>query len=69
MKILIVDDEEVSLTSIRRILRRRGVRDVEICDNGEEAIDRIKAGEFDILLLDLLMPGVDGMGVLEATQS
>ena len=33
MKILIVDDEEVSLTSVKRILKWRGIRDVEVCDS------------------------------------
>ena len=68
MKILIVDDEEVSLSSVRRILKWRGIRDVEVCDNGKDAVKRIKEGDFDIVLLDLLMPEVDGMQVLELTK-
>ncbi|PKN06333.1 MAG: sigma-54-dependent Fis family transcriptional regulator, partial [Deltaproteobacteria bacterium HGW-Deltaproteobacteria-7] len=68
MRILIVDDEKVSLTSVRRVLQWRGIKDVEICDNGKDAIKRISEGDFDIVLLDLLMPDVDGMQVLEATK-
>ena len=68
MKILIVDDEEISLSSVRRLLRWRGIRDVEICDNGKDAIRRIRETEFDIVLLDLLMPEVDGLQVLEAAK-
>jgi DNA-binding NtrC family response regulator len=68
MKILIVDDEEVSLTSVKRILKWRGIRDVEVCDNGKDAIKRIKEDDFDIVLLDLLMPEVDGMQVLESAK-
>jgi DNA-binding NtrC family response regulator len=68
MKILIVDDEEVSLASVRRILKWRGIRDVEVCDNGKDAIKRIKEEDFDIVLLDLLMPEVDGMQVLESAK-
>ncbi len=68
MKILIVDDEQVALTSIRRTFRRRGFNDVEICDNGKEAIDLIRKNDFDIVLLDLLMPGVGGMEVLTSTK-
>ena len=68
MKILIVDDEEVSLASVKRILKWRGIRDVEVCDNGKDAIKRIKEDDFDIVLLDLLMPEVDGMQVLESTK-
>ncbi len=68
MKILIVDDEDVSLSSVKRILKWHGVRNVEICDNGKEAIKRIRRENFDIVLLDLLMPEVDGMQVLESTK-
>ncbi len=69
MRILIVDDENVSLTSVRRILQWRGISDVEICDNGREAIKKIQEEDYDIVLLDLLMPDVDGMQVLESTKS
>ncbi|MBP8980717.1 MAG: sigma-54-dependent Fis family transcriptional regulator [Syntrophobacterales bacterium] len=68
MKILIVDDEEIALTSVQRLLKWRGMRDVEICDNGQEAIRRIREKDYDIVLLDLLMPEVDGMQVLEAAK-
>jgi DNA-binding NtrC family response regulator len=68
MKILIVDDEEITLTSVRRLLRWRGIRDVEICDNGKDAIRKIRETEFDVVLLDLLMPDVDGLQVLESVK-
>lgn len=68
MKILIVDDEEVSLSSVRRLLKWRGMKNVEICESGKEAIQRIRCENFDIVLLDLLMPEVDGMQVLESTK-
>ena len=42
MKILIVDDEQVALTSVRRILRRQGYSNVEMCAAGQEAIEKIK---------------------------
>ncbi|HOW56571.1 MAG TPA: sigma-54 dependent transcriptional regulator, partial [Smithellaceae bacterium] len=68
MKILIVDDEQVALTSIQRLLKRRGLRNVEICDNGSEAITRLKNEEFDVVLLDILMPDTDGLKVLESVK-
>ena len=68
MRILIVDDEAVSLSSVRRILKWRGIKDVELCDNGRDAVSRIRNDHFDVVLLDLLMPEVDGMQVLEATK-
>src|SRR5512135_2464578 len=68
MRILIVDDEEISLSSVKRVLRWRGIRNVETCASGKEAIRRIREGNFDIVLLDLLMPEVDGFQVLEAAK-
>jgi CheY-like chemotaxis protein len=68
MRILIVDDEVVALNSVRRLLKRRGFSNVEICDNGMDAISRIKNKDFDIVLLDLLMPEVDGFKVLESSK-
>jgi DNA-binding NtrC family response regulator len=69
MRILVVDDEHVALTSVKRILRRRGYKNVEICASGRDAIKKIKDDNFDVVLLDLLMPEVDGMQVLEATRA
>ncbi len=68
MKILIVDDESISLTSVRRLLKWRGFRNIDICDNGVEAITKIKVLDYDVVLLDLLMPEVDGIQVIEATK-
>jgi DNA-binding NtrC family response regulator len=69
MRILIVDDEEVALNSIKRLLKWRGIRNVDTCSNGRDAIAKIKETDFDIVLLDLLMPDVDGLHVLEAVRS
>lgn len=68
MNILIVDDEEISLSSVKRVLRWKGIRNVETCSSGKEAIARIREGNFDIVLLDLLMPEVDGFQVLESAK-
>jgi len=68
MRILIVDDEEIALSSLKRILEWRGYREVEVCDNGQKAIELIREKEYDIVLLDLVMPEVDGLKVLETTK-
>jgi DNA-binding NtrC family response regulator len=68
MRILIVDDEEVALNSVKRLLKWRGIRNVDICNNGRDAITKIKETDFDIVLLDLLMPEVDGLQVLESAR-
>ena len=53
MRILVVDDEALALTSVQRLLRWRGYPDVEICDSGREAIRKIREEAFDIVILDL----------------
>lgn len=68
MKILVVDDEQVALTSIQRVFRHRGYTQVDICSSGKEAIELIKSKNYDIVLLDLLMPAVGGMEVLTSVK-
>ena len=69
MKILIVDDEHIALSSLRRLLRRKGYREVDVCAEGREALEIIRNNSYDLVLLDLLMPGVDGLQVLESTRA
>ncbi len=69
MSILIVDDEPVALTSVQRLLSWEGYKQIETCDNGKEAIRLIKDHDFDVVLLDIMMPGIDGMEVLQETKA
>lgn len=64
IKLLIVDDEVNFLNSIAQRLE---LRDFEVTKaiNGDEAISAVKKNKFDIALLDLKMPGMDGKQVLE----
>jgi two-component system response regulator MprA len=63
MKILVVDDERAVRDSLRRALELEGYN-VELATDGEEALDRLESnGEPDAVILDLLMPGVDGLEV------
>ena len=68
MKILIVDDEPVTVSAVKRLLRRRGYRDTVTCQTGHEAIKKIKEADFDLVLLDYLMPEIDGLKVLTETK-
>ncbi len=68
MRILIVDDEPVTASSLKRLLRRRGYRDVETCLKGSDAINKIKEKDFDLVLLDYLMPEIDGLKVMAETK-
>jgi two-component system, OmpR family, response regulator MprA len=63
MKILVVDDERAVRDSLRRALELEGY-EIELAENGREALDRLASGlEPDALVLDVLMPGVDGLEV------
>ncbi|MDQ6799231.1 MAG: sigma-54 dependent transcriptional regulator [Acidobacteriota bacterium] len=63
-KILIVDDEQSIRSTLGKILEDEGHRAV-LCDSGEEALAQFARDEFDLIILDLWLPGVDGMTVLE----
>src|SRR5690606_171485 len=61
---LIVDDNRINQIVTQRILEKRKFN-CEIANNGYEAIDKLKEGNFDVVLMDVNMPGMDGM---ETTQ-
>ena len=63
-KILIAEDDEF-LTKMYRLQLEQDNWDVEICRDGQEAMDSMDSKQPDIILLDLLMPKVDGYAVLE----
>lgn len=62
-KILIVDDEKNIRMTIAQALENMGL-EIDTAVNGEEALSKLKGTNFDLLLLDLLMPGINGMDVL-----
>ena len=63
MKILVVDDERAVRESLRRALELEGY-EIELAADGREALDRLQAeSQPDVLVLDVLMPGVDGLEV------
>lgn len=63
-KILLVEDEAVVRESVRDWLVDDGY-DVECVETGEEALERIEKEDFGVLVLDLRLPGVDGLQVFE----
>src|SRR5438552_18417320 len=67
-KILIVDDEPNIRTTLAGILEDEGHKTV-LCESGEEAITHFARDEFDLAILDLWLPGIDGLSVLERLKS
>lgn len=61
-KILVVDDEEKIRELLRMYLEGEGWIVVE-ASNGQEALDKLKKDSFEIMILDLMMPGMDGWAV------
>lgn len=63
-RILIVDDDEQVRNFVSAALRREGYS-IIICSNGEEAISKLDQDKPQLVLLDILMPGINGMDVLQ----
>ncbi len=60
MKILVVDDEKVLLKGIKFNLEGEGYQ-VEVGYDGEQAVELARSGSFDLIILDLMMPKIDGL--------
>jgi DNA-binding NtrC family response regulator len=63
-RILLVDDEEAFVKTLGKRLTARGLR-VETAGSGEEAVEQAKHQTFDVVVLDLAMPGIDGIETLK----
>jgi DNA-binding response OmpR family regulator len=61
--ILVVEDDDKMRAGLEETLRERGFR-VATAENGTEALRKINEEAFDLVLTDLMMPGIDGMDVL-----
>ncbi|HET8798062.1 MAG TPA: sigma-54 dependent transcriptional regulator [Thermoanaerobaculia bacterium] len=67
-RILIIDDEPGIRTTLAGILEDEGHR-ATLAESGEEGIAQFARDEFDLVLLDLWLPGIDGLAVLERLQT
>lgn len=67
-KVLLVDDEEEFVSALSERLKLRGI-DVDSALNGEEALARLAQKEFEVVILDVLMPGLGGLEVLKQIKS
>ncbi len=61
-KVMVVDDEKELLMIVKRILEREGFKVIP-CERGEECLERINSEKPDLVLLDVMMPGMSGFEV------
>lgn len=67
--LLIVDDNEDNRYTLTRRLNREGYMNLTIANNGREALDKLNAQAFDLVLLDIMMPDMNGYEVLEQVKA
>jgi two-component system, OmpR family, response regulator TctD len=68
MKLLLIEDNPAMQTTLQRSFERMGAR-VVVCGDGARALDRWQASQPDLVLLDLSLPGMDGLAVLSAARA
>ena len=64
-RILVVDDEEIVVRSCLRILGEETDYEVDSVQDGMDALRRIDENPYDVLILDIMMPRMDGLEVLQ----
>jgi CheY-like chemotaxis protein len=67
-KILIVDDEQFVRDLLEKVLRRRG-HEVVATSDADQALATLEKSKFDLLLTDVVMPGMDGFDLLRRVKS
>jgi class 3 adenylate cyclase len=64
-RLLVVDDNEDNRYTLTRRLQREGYTDVVVAEDGRRALELVRAQQFDLVLLDIMMPELNGYQVLE----
>lgn len=64
MKVLLVDDEVEFVSTLAERLHLRGI-EAEDVNSGQEAIKKVREGQYDVVVLDLRMVGLDGLETME----
>lgn len=63
-KILVIDDEEIIIKSLSKLLEKNGY-EVFVAKNGQDAIIMAEEEDFDLILADIRMPGINGVETVE----
>jgi len=63
-KVLVAEDEKPMAKALQLKLQKVGY-EVDVANNGREALEALEKTKYDLVLLDLVMPEIDGFGVLE----
>jgi two-component system LytT family response regulator len=70
LRVLLVDDEALSIELMRSLIERQpGFVVTAECSNGRDAVARLQRESFDVVLIDIEMPGLTGLEVIENTQA
>ena len=69
MRMLIIDDEEDIVTYLKEAALAEGVEEVDTVQSGEEALGRVIKGEYDLITLDICMPGISGLDIVPVVRN
>ena len=66
MRILVAEDERAISSAVKKRLQAEN-HIVDVCENGCDAYDYITMTDYDVVLMDIMMPGEDGLSVVRRT--
>ena len=66
IKVLLIDDNNALVDMVKQYFSSHAVIEVsDVAGNGKDGLDYLEKNEYDLVLLDLIMPGMDGVKLLE----
>ena len=68
-RVLVVDDEPNICDLLNELLSRQGYDAIETCLNGQEALDKVRASHYDMVISDLKMPGISGIELIRTVKT
>jgi CheY-like chemotaxis protein len=68
MNVLIIDDDKLTINAVQHSVETLGHK-AFIAKNGEEAIEKITGGSFDVIISDIMMPGISGLSLVNVLRS